>query len=169
MNRLIQSFMKCVRMAIPYTPFTQGLRPWCLPCAITKPTRSPLTAQRRLKDRPGRSRVAQRTSRPRHAIRSVVHRSLKGGRRKAQASPWSQNGCTGVGHWSPRKKNAHCYKHYVSIWAMLLHYCVSLDRPIASIERYSNGVAGTYTHIAKTIGSISTWYRSDAKVLDRCF
>ena len=30
--------------------------------------------------------------------------SLKGGRRKAHASQWSQNVCTGVGHWSHRKK-----------------------------------------------------------------
>ena len=34
----------------------------------------------------------------------VARRSLRGGRRKAHVSPWSQNGCTGVGHWSPRKK-----------------------------------------------------------------
>ena len=31
-------------------------------------------------------------------------RSFKGGRRKAHASPWSQNGCTGVGHWLPHGK-----------------------------------------------------------------
>ena len=30
--------------------------------------------------------------------------SFKGGRRKAHASSWSQNGCKEVGHWSPRKK-----------------------------------------------------------------
>ena len=79
-------------------------------------------AQRRQKGCLGRSRVAQRTFRPRHGRhgrrevfsmfktvaqrsprRSVAHRSFKGGRRKAQASPWSQNGCTGVGHWSPCK------------------------------------------------------------------
>ena len=33
---------------------------------------------------------------------------------EAHASPWSQNGCTVVGHWSSRK-NAYCCEHYVSI------------------------------------------------------
>ena len=41
--------------------------------------------------------VAQRSPR-----RSVARRSLEGGRRKAHTSPWWQNGCTVVGHWSPR-------------------------------------------------------------------
>ena len=110
--------LKCV----PYTPFIQGLRPLCLPCATTKLTRSPLKAQRKQKGCLGRSRVAQRTFRPRHGRhgrsevfsmfktvaqrsprRSVADRSLKGGRRKAHASPWSQNGCTGFGHWSSCK------------------------------------------------------------------
>ena len=70
--------------------------------------------------------------------RLVAHRSFKGGRRKARASPWSQNGCTGVGHWSLRK-NAYFCKHCVSIWAMLLpplhHHCACFGRPVASIER----------------------------------
>ena len=43
-----------------------------------------------------------------------------------------------VSHWSPRKKIAHCCKHFISIWAMLLpplyHHCVSFGRPIASFE-----------------------------------
>ena len=105
------------------TPFTQGLRPLCLHCATTKLDRSPLKAQRRQKGDLGRSGVAQRTFRPRHGRhgrrevlsmfkavaqrsprRPVACRSLKGGRRKARASPWSQNGCTWVGHWSTRKK-----------------------------------------------------------------
>ena len=66
--------------------------------------------------------MAQRTFRPRHGRRrrrevlsmfkTVAQRSprrlvsrwsLKGGRRKAHVSPWSQNECRGVGHWSPRK------------------------------------------------------------------
>ena len=135
------------------TPFTQGLRPVCLPCAIAKLTRSPLKAQRRRKGCRGRSRVAQRTSRSRHGRhgrrevlsmfktvaqrsprRPVAHRSLKGGRRKAHASPWSHKGGTGVNHWSPRK-NAYCCKHCVSIWAMLLpplyHHYAAFGRPTA--------------------------------------
>ena len=102
----------------------------------------------------GRSRVAHRTFRHRHGRhgrrevlsmfktvtqrsprRSVAHRSLKGGRMKAHTSPWSQNGRTVVGHWSPRKKCEHC----VSIWATrlpsLYHHCASFGRPMASFER----------------------------------
>ena len=97
-------------------PFTQGLWPLCLPCATTKLDRSALKAQRRQKGCLGRSGVAQRTpwspwsfehvqnSRTKSPRRLVAHRSLKGGKRKAHASPWSQNGCTGLGHWSTRKK-----------------------------------------------------------------
>ena len=43
-------------------------------------------------------------------------RSLKGGRRKAHTSPWWQNGCTVVGHWSPRKK-------YALLWTL----CINLS------------------------------------------
>ena len=110
-----------------YTPFTQGLRPLCLPCATTKLARSPLKAEGRPNSCLGRSRVAHRTFRHRHGRhgrrevlsmfktvaqrsprRSVAHRSLKGGRMKAHTSPWSKNGCTVVGHWSPNKKCEHC-------------------------------------------------------------
>ena len=102
------------------TPFTQGLRPLCLPCATTKLSRSLLKAEGRQNGCLGRSRVVHRTFRHRHGRhgrrevlsmfktvaqrsprRSVAHRSLKGGRMKAHTSPWSQNGCTVVGHWSP--------------------------------------------------------------------
>ena len=112
-----------VAMCIAYTPLTQGLRPLCLPCATTKLARSPLKAEGRPSSCLGRSRVAHRTFRHRHGRhgrrevlsmfktvaqrsprRSVAHRSLKGGRMKAHTSPWSQNGCTVVGHWSPSKK-----------------------------------------------------------------
>ena len=83
----------------------------------------------------GQVAVEGRTAEPR---RSVAHRSLKGGRRKVHASPWSQNGRTVVGHRSPRKY-AYCCEHYVSIWATLLpslyHHCASFGRPVASIER----------------------------------
>ena len=110
---------------IANTPFTQGLRPLCLPCATTKLARSPLKAEGRPNGCLGRSRVAH-TFRHRHRRhgrrgvlsmfktvaqrsprRSVAHRSLKGGRMKGHTSPWSQNGCTVVGHWSPSKKNAN--------------------------------------------------------------
>ena len=102
-----------------YTPFTQGLRPLCLPCATTKLARSPMKAEGRQNGCLGRSRVVHRTFRHRHGRhgrrevlsmfktvaqrsprRSVAHRSLKGGRMKAHTSPWSQNGCTVVVHWS---------------------------------------------------------------------
>ena len=102
------------------TPFTQGLRPLCLPCATTKLARSPLKAEGRQNGCLGRSRVVHRTFRHRHGRhgrrevlsmfktvaqrsprRLVAHRSLKGGRMKAHTSTWSQNGCTVVGHWSP--------------------------------------------------------------------
>ena len=42
-------------------------------------------------------------------------RSLKGGRRIPHASPLSQNGCTGVGHWSPRKKCVLLYSLYTGV------------------------------------------------------
>ena len=125
------------------TPFTQGLRPLCLPCATTKMARSPLKAEGRTNGCLGRSRVAHRTFRHRHGRhgrrevlsmfktvaqrsprRSVAHRSLKGGRMKAHTSPWSQNGCTMVGHWSPSEK-----------MRTLCINCASFGRPIASIER----------------------------------
>ena len=120
------------------TPFTKRLLPVCLPCATTKYSRSPLKAQKRPKGCFGRSRGAQRTFRPhlgRHGRReflsmfktvaqmwprrSVAHRSFKGERRKAHASPWTQNGCTGAVIGRPLK-SAHCCKHYVSIWALPL-------------------------------------------------
>ena len=136
------------------TPFTQGLRPLCLPCVTTKLARSPLKAEGRPNGCLGRSRMAHRTFRHRHGRhgrrevlsmfktvaqrsprRSVAHSSLKGGRMKAHTSPWSQNGCTVVGHWSPSKNSEHC----VSIWATRLPslylHCASFGRPMASIER----------------------------------
>ena len=92
---------KCTNYSL--YPFTQGLRPLCLPCATTKLARSPLKAEGRPNDCLGRSRVAHRTFRHRHG---------RHGRRgvlsmfehvKAHTSPWSHNGCTVVGHWSPSK------------------------------------------------------------------
>ena len=112
------------------TPFTQGLRPLCLHCATTKLARSPLKVERRQNGCLGRSMVVPRTFIHRHGRRevlsmfktvaqrsprrSVTHRSLEGGRRKAHTSPWWQNGCTVVGHWSPRKK-------YVLLWTLYIN------------------------------------------------
>ena len=64
--------------------------------------------------------------------------SFNGGTQDVQTSPWTQNGYTVVGHWSPRK-NTYCCEHCVSIRATLLpslyHHCASFGRPITSIER----------------------------------
>ena len=120
-------------------PFTQGLRPFCLHCATTKLARSPLKAGRRQNGCLGRSMVVHRTFRHRHGRhgrrevlsmfktvaqrsprRSVAHRSVEWGRRKAHTSPWWQNGCTVVGHWSPRKR-------YVLLWTL----CINLSNASA--------------------------------------
>ena len=129
------------------TPFTQGLWPFCLPCATTKLARSLLKAEGRPNGCLGRSRVAHKTFRHRHGRRevlsmfktvaqrsprrSVAHWSLRGGMMKAHTSPWSQNECTVVGRWSPSKKYEHC----VSIWATRLpsiyHHCADQWRPLS--------------------------------------
>ena len=160
------------------TPFTQGLRPFCLHCATTKLARSPLNAERRQNSCLGCSMVVHRTFRHRHGRhgcrevlsmfktvaqrsprRSVAHRSLEGGRRKAHTSPWWQNGCTVVGHWSPRKK---CCEHYVSIWATLLpslyHHCASFGRPIASIERSQWRVLCLHSATTATLQPPWQWF-----------
>ena len=103
---------------MPYTPFTQSVRPLYLPCATIKLTRSPLDAQWRQHGCLGRSKVVHRTFNNRHdrhqvlnvfktvaegsPRRLVAQRSLRWGRGDAAASPWLQNGCTMVGQWSPR-------------------------------------------------------------------
>ena len=61
--------------------------------------------------------VAQRSPK-----KLVAPRSLKGGRRKAHASPWSQNRCTVVGHWLPRKK-----------YVLLKTLCINLRDASASL------------------------------------
>ena len=117
----------------------QGLRPFCLHCATKKLARSPLKAERRQNGCLGRSMVVHRTFGHRHGRhgrlevlsmfktvaqrsprRSVAHRSLKGGRGEAHTSPWWQNGCTVVGHWSPHKK-------YVLLWTL----CINLSNASA--------------------------------------
>ena len=67
----------------------------CFKYAATKLAKSPLNAQKTPEGCLGHSKVAQRTYRSRNGRqrsprRSVAQRSLKGGRRKAHASPWSQ-------------------------------------------------------------------------------
>ena len=59
-------------------------------------------------------------------------RSLKGGRMKAHPSPWSQNGCTVVGHWSPNKKMRTLCINLSDTSALLVP---PLCRPLASNER----------------------------------
>ena len=137
------------------TPFTQSLRPLCLPRATIKLTRSPLDAQRRQHGCLGRSKVVHRTFNNRHGRhgrhqvlnmfktvaegsprRLVVQRSLKWGRGDTAASPWLQNGCTMVGQWSPH-----------NIWVLLQSSvpqcgqrfclsCASSVPPIACFERW---------------------------------
>ena len=151
----------------------------CLVWPCTKLTRSPLKAERRPNCCLGRSRVAHRTFRHRHGRhgrrevlsmfktvaqrsprRSVAHRSLKGGRMEAHTSPWSQNGCTVVGHWPPTKKCEHC----VSIWATRVclpcttivppladewrslsdhcgDHCAAIQRPRQHLSHHGNGSA----------------------------
>ena len=79
----------------------------CFKYAATKLAKSPLNAQKTPEGCLGHSKVAQRTyrsrsGRQRSPRRSVAQRSLKGGRRKAHASPWSQVVCTPLCnvHWA---------------------------------------------------------------------
>ena len=102
----------------------------------------------------GRSRVAQRTFRHRHGRhgrrevlsmfktvaqssprKSVAHRSLKGGRMKAHTSPWSQNGCTVVGRWSPSKNANIVYQFERHVCIPCTTIVPPFGRPMASIER----------------------------------
>ena len=102
----------------------------------------------------GRSRVARRTFRPRHGRHGVLSMF----KTVAQRSPGGGRSLTGRskeagGRYRHRRgrrmdaqgsvigrliKNAHCYKHCVSISAMFLppsyHHGASFCRPIASIE-----------------------------------
>ena len=129
-----------IYQVLPNTPYTQGLRPLWFPSATTKLTRWPLTAERRLSSCLGCSRVVHRPFRDRHGWhgrrkvlsmfetvtqrslrRSGAHRSLKGGRRKADTSSWSQKGCTVIGHWWPCKK-----MHTVVIIVYQFEWCFCL-------------------------------------------
>ena len=121
------------------TPFTQSLRPLCLPRATIQLTRSPLNAQRRQHGCLDRSKVVHRTFNNRHgrhgrhqvlnvfktvaegsARRLVAQRSLKWGRGDAAASPWLQDGCTMVDLWSPSNYMRSTAKLSTSMWATFL-------------------------------------------------
>ena len=179
------------------TPFTQGVRPVCLPCATTKLARSPLEAEGGPNGCLGRSRVAHRTFRHRHGRhgrrevlsmfktvaqrsprRSVAHRSLKGGRMKAYTSPWSQNGCTVVGQWSP-SKNANIvyqFERHVCLpcttivppladqWHPLSDrcgdHCASIQRPRQHLSHHGNGSAFTLPSLRDLLCHYSSFGRS---------
>ena len=92
-----------------YTPFTQELRPFCLPCVTEKLPRSLLKAQRRPKGCLGHSRVVHRMFRRRHGHREVLKMLKKSCIKVAEEVVRSQE----VGgrhmhrhivHWSPHKK-----------------------------------------------------------------
>ena len=97
--------------------------------------------------------VAQRSTR-----RPVAHRSLKGGKRKAHASPWLQNGCTGVGHWSPRKMRTVAYIVYAMLLPLLYHHCASFGRLIASIERSPWRPLFLHSVITATLETSWQWF-----------
>ena len=185
------------------TPFTQGLRLLCLPCATTKLARSPLKAEGRPNGCLGRSSVAHRSFRHRHGRhgrrevlsmfktvaqrsprRSVAHRSLKGGRMKAHTSPWSQNGCTVVGHWSPSKKCEHFFffanivyqfKRQVCLpcttivlpladqWRPLSDHCgdhcASIQRPRQHLSHHANGSVFTLPSLRDLLCHYSSFGR----------
>ena len=132
------------------TPFTQSLRPLCLPRATIQLTRSPLNAQRRQHGCLDRSKVVHRTFNNRHgrhgrhqvlnmfktvaegsARRLVAQRSLKWGRGDAAASPWLQDGCTMVDLWSPSNYMRSTAKLSPSMWATFLPPPASSVPPIA--------------------------------------
>ena len=134
-----------------YYPFTQGLRPLCLPYATTKPARSPLKAQRRpgsltsgIKD----VQTSPWTTWSPWVCSKLSHKGRRGGRLLTGRSKE-----TGGRHTHRRdrrmntqgsaigrsvKKNAHCCKHCVSICAMLppplCHHSASFGRPRATTE-----------------------------------
>ena len=129
-----------------------------------KLARSPLKAQRRPKGCLGFSRVAQRTLRPRHGRhghhevlsmfktvaqrsprRLVAHRSLKGDRRTAHVSLWSQNGCIGVSHRSPDAA-AFLVPPLCLVWpTKSVHWAITLattlPRPRQPLSYHGNGSA----------------------------
>ena len=136
-----------------YAPFTHGLRSLCLLCATTKLTRSLLGAQRMPKVCLDRSRVAPQdvqtspwtpcspwnfghvqNSRTKVAEEVGHSQVAQRRKRKARTSPWSQNGCIGVDHWSPIKLRAVVNTVYQFERCFCLH-CSSFGRLIESLER----------------------------------
>ena len=135
------------------TPFTQSLRPPCLPRATIKVTRSSLDTQRRHHGCIGRSKVVHRTFNSRHGRRGrhqvlnvfktaaegsprrlVAQRSLNWGKGGAVASPWLQNGCTSVSQSSPRNI---CVLYQSSVPQCGRRFCLSSTSavpPIACFE-----------------------------------
>ena len=145
----------------------------------------------------GRSRVAHRTFRHRHGRhgrrevlsmfktvaqrsprRSVAHRSLKGGRMKAYTSPWSQNGWTVVGHWSPSKKMRTLCINLSDTSAFIVSplppladqwrplsdhcgdHCASIQRPRQHLSHHGNGSAFTLPSLRDLLCHYSRFGRS---------
>ena len=89
----------------------------------------------------GRSKVAQRMFRLRHGrhgrrevlsmFKTVAQRSP---RRKAHASPWSQNGCARVGDWSPSKE-MHTVVNIVYQYLCFCLPCITIVPHLAGQER----------------------------------
>ena len=132
------------------TPFTQGLRPFCLHCATTKLTRSPLKAERRQNGCLGRSMVVHRTFRHRHGRhgrcevlsmfktvaersprRSVAQRRQEEGTHIAVVAEWMHSGRPLVTSWKIRTVVNIVYQFEQRFCLP----CASFGRPIASIER----------------------------------
>ena len=110
--------------------------------------------------------------------RSVAHRSLKGGRMKAHTSPWSQNGCTVVGHWS-NSKNANIvyqFERHVCLpcttivpplsdqWRPLSDHCgdhcASIQQPRQHLSHHGNGSAFTLPSLRDLLCHYSSFGRS---------
>ena len=138
-------------------PFTQGLRPLCLPCTTTKLTRSPLKAQRRQEGCLGRSRVAQRMIRTRHGrqgrrevlrmfktiIRSSRRLALTGRSREAAGRYTHRRGRRMDAHGSAIGRpveNAYCCKHYINLSDASASFApqMCLLCPINSVHRGIN-------------------------------
>ena len=115
--------------------------PLCLPCAATKLARSQLKAQRRPKGYLGRSRVAQRTFRPRHGrhgrreVLSMFKQLYKGHRR----GRWLTGRSTEAGgrhtHRSGRRMNAQgsAIGRPVKKFVLLYTLCINLGDASTSL------------------------------------
>ena len=114
------------------------------------------------------------------------HKGRRGGRslrRKAHTSPWSQNGCTLVGHWSPRKKCALLWTlcinlsdasafpdctttvpPYADRWRPLSDHCgdhcASIRRPQQPLSHHNNGSTSTLPPLCDLLRHYSSFGRS---------